>query len=108
MVLRLDRNDLIKYKSKRKIDFDKNFIIKNEFDKNILNFKEIFNKAFYNFKLNNEIFQDYNLTKINTVQKKFQSLFVHKFHFPGYTKKNYIRCENRICKTYSNHILSIF
>jgi len=104
MVLRLDRNDLIKYKSKRKIDFDKNFIIKNEFDKNILNFKEILNKAFYNFKLNNEIFQDYNLTIINTVQKNFQSLFVHKFHFPGYTKKNYIRCENKSCKTclYSN------
>jgi hypothetical protein len=104
MVLRLDRNDLIKYKNKRKLDFDKNFIIKNDFDKNILNFKEVFNKAFLNFKKENEIYQDYKLTIINTVQRNFQSMLVHKFPLPGYSKKNYIRCYNKKCKTcnYSN------
>jgi hypothetical protein len=41
MVYKLDRNKLIEYKIKKSISFNETFILRNNFDNNIVNFKKI-------------------------------------------------------------------
>ena len=80
-------------------------MIKLEFDKNILNFKELTKKAFENFKIDNPKFKDYKVLIVNTVQKNLKSILAHGFPYPNAIKRNYIHCENKQCNTcfYSNH-----
>ena len=82
MVAKLDRDFLLIYKPKKNIDFNNTFIIKNKYDCNILNFKEIANKAFISFKKENLKFKDHKLMVINTMQNNISSLLVNDFKFP--------------------------
>jgi len=99
MVLRLDRDELIKYKNKKNIDFNKYFYIKSEFDSNILNFKNILLSAFEFFKKDNPKFKDNKLMIINSTQRNLSSILVHKFPLPIFYKRNYKKCKNDNCNT---------
>ena len=66
MVINLARDNLVNYKKKIKnnknvIDFNRNLILRNSYDKNITNFKEIANFAFDYFKKNFPKFESYKL-----------------------------------------------
>ena len=50
MVAKLDRETLLQYKPKKIIYYNSTFILKTQFDNNILNFKELAFKAFENFR----------------------------------------------------------
>ena len=98
MILRLDREELIKYKEKN-IDFEKNFYVKNEFDLNILNIKKGIFSAFEIFKQDNPKFKDNKIVVINSMQRNLSSILIHRFPFPTFYKRNYVNCENKNCKT---------
>ena len=78
---------------------DNTFLIKNKYDCNILNFKEIANVAFNSFRENNSKFKDHKLMVINTMQNNISSLLIHDFKFPSQINYCYKRCENLDFKT---------
>ena len=87
MVTNLDRDSLIEYKNNqnfqsKRIDFKKNLVIKNSFDKNIVNFKEIANVAFENLKKNFPKFKNLDLFIVNKMQNNLSSILVHEFKYP--------------------------
>jgi hypothetical protein len=110
MVSKLDRNELLLYKNKKSIDFNKNFILRNTFDNNILNFNKIAHKAFSSFKENNEKFKDFKLMIVNRMQNNLSSLLVHNFKYPYEKNCSYKNCGNLNCKTclFSNPNKNIF
>ena len=99
MVSRLDRDSLLLYKNKKSINFENTFLLRNKYDNNVCNFKEIAQKAFNSFKDENKIFKDHKLMIINTMQNNLSSLLVHNFKYPYINTFNYKRCENLDCKT---------
>jgi hypothetical protein len=110
MVSKLERDSLLVYKKKKEINFDNTFLIKNKYDCNVLNFKEIANVAFNSFRENNSKFKDHKLMVINTMQNNISSLLIHDFKFPSQINYCYKRCENLNCKTcsYSNNNEKIY
>ena len=110
MVAKLDRDNLLKYKPKKVIDFNSTFLIKNKFDKNILNFKELAKKAFSTFKIENPLFKEHKLMVINTTQNNILSIFVNEFKFQVKKTFSFKRCALLNCKTciYSNLNENIF
>ena len=50
MVYKLDRNKLLEYKTRESINFNETFVLRNNFDNNIVNFKKLAHRAFENFK----------------------------------------------------------
>jgi len=99
MVSALDRDRLLQYKEKKKLDFSKNFIYRFNFDNNISNFNFLANNAFENFKKENVKFNDFNLKVVNKMQLNLSSLLVHNFKFPLVMKNFYKKCSNSDCKT---------
>jgi hypothetical protein len=99
MVLKLDREELIKYKDKKHIDFEKFFYVKWEFDINILNFKKIAHRAFESFKTEFPLFNNHKLLIINSMQRNLSSIMAHNFPFPCFYKNNYSKCKNKKCNT---------
>ena len=99
MVSALDRDHLIMYKEKKKIDFNKNFIYKFNFDNNISNFSFLAINAFKNFKRENVKFNDFNLKIVNKMQLNLSSLLVHNFKYPISVRNNYKKCSKSDCKT---------
>ena len=57
MVSRLDRDSLLLYKKRKNINFENTFLLKNRYDNNVNNFKEIAYKAFDTFKEENVVFK---------------------------------------------------
>jgi hypothetical protein len=111
MVTYLDRDKLLLYKPKKSIDFENTFFIKNNYDSNVLNFKEIAYKAFNSFKNMNEKYKNFKLMVINTMQHNISSLLVHGFKYPFIKKYCYNRCESLRCNTCffsnNNHYINL-
>jgi len=99
MVSSLDRNKLLEYKVRKKLDFNNNFIYKFNFDNNISNFSSLALNAFDNFKRENTKFNNFKLKIVNKMQFNLSSLLVHNFKFPFRLKNFYKKCENINCKT---------
>ena len=100
MVANIKRESLLEYKPKnQKIDFEKSFIFKYEFNKNISNFKEVVKKAFNSFKEKNPRYKNHNLFLINKMQNNLSSILIHNFRYPKIYKNKYKRCKIRNCKT---------
>jgi hypothetical protein len=97
MVFKLNRLDLLSYKTKEKLDFNKIFY-KSTFDKNIANFNYIFKNSFEN------VFNDDTIYKpkyflINKMQNNLGSLLIHNFKFPICPINRYTRCLDLDCNT---------
>ena len=102
----LDRNSLLPYKEKKKLELGNSLFFNLFFDKNMLKCHEIINNCFKSFKLNNKWLTDYKLNCFFKMQPSIGSMFVNKIssfnfnnHLCGYTK-----CSNNDCKicVYSN------
>jgi hypothetical protein len=82
-VTNIKRDSLLEYKPKKQeIDFEKSFIFKYEFNKNISNFKEIIKKAFNSFKENHTKYRDHNIFLVNEMQNNLSSILIHNFKYP--------------------------
>ena len=106
MVSNLDQESLIEYKNKDKgINFDKTFIFRQFFDKNIVNFNKVLKDAFNNFKDKVPIFKDHRIFLVNKMQNNLASIMIHGFSYPSVYKNNFKRCKNKTCRTclYSNN-----
>ena len=110
MTAKLDRDILLQYKPKKVINYESTFIIKNKFDNNILNFKELATKAFTNFKAENPLFKDYKVMIINSMQNNISSLLVNNFKFPFRKSFCYNSCQISNCNIciFSNKNHNIF
>ena len=78
MVAKLDRETLLQYKPKKIIYYNSTFILKTQFDNNILNFKELAFKAFENFRDENPWFINHKVMIINSIQNNIASILVNK------------------------------
>jgi hypothetical protein len=110
MVYKLDRNKLLEYKTRESINFNETFVLRNNFDNNIVNFKKLAHRAFENFKEDFPQFSDNKLLIINKMQNNLSSLLVHDFKFPSVSKNCYNSCRDLKCKTciFSNKKEKIF
>jgi hypothetical protein len=100
MVANIKRDSLLEYKPKKQeIDFEKSFIFKYEFNKNISNFKEIIKKAFNSFKENHTKYRDHNIFLVNKMQNNLSSILIHNFKYPKIYKNRYKKCLVKNCKT---------
>jgi hypothetical protein len=100
MVANIKRDYLLEYKPKKQeIDFEKSFIFKYEFNKNISNFKEIIKKAFNSFKENHTKYRDHNIFLVNKMQNNLSSILIHNFKYPKIYKNRYKKCLVKNCKT---------
>ena len=99
MVSSLDRNKLLKYKEKKKMDFNNNFLYRFNFDNNISNFTSLATNAFNKFKRENLKFNNFNLKIVNKLQLNLSSLLVHNFKFPSVLRNFYKKCRDISCKT---------
>ena len=110
MVSKLDRYKLLEYKVKDSINFNETFILRNNFDNNIVNFKKVAHRAFDTFKKDFPQFSNNKLLIINRMQNNLSSLLVHNFKFPIISKNYYESCEKLNCQTciYSNKKEKIF
>ena len=110
MVSRLDRDSLLLYKKRKNINFENTFLLKNRYDNNVNNFKEIAYKAFDTFKEENVIFKDHKLMIVNTMQNNLSSILVHNFKYPYIKSSSFKHCENLDCKTclFSNFNEKVF
>ena len=98
MVSKLDRDSLLLYKKRKNINFENTFLLKNRYDNNVNNFKEIAYKAFDTFKEENVVFKDHKLMIVNTMQNNLSSILVHNFKYPYIKSFSFKRCENLDCK----------
>jgi hypothetical protein len=110
MVSSLERDKLLEYKEKNRLNFNCNFIYKFNFDNNISNFNNLASHAFENFKKDNEKFKNFKLKIVNKMQLNLSSLLIHNFKFPSVIKCFYKKCSNINCNTclYSNNKHSIY
>jgi hypothetical protein len=110
MVSRLDRDSLLLYKKRKNINFENTFLLKNRYDNNVHNFKEIAYKAFDTFKEENVIFKYHKLMIVNTMQNNLSSILVHNFKYPYIKSFSFKHCENLDCKTclFSNFNEKVF
>ena len=100
MVADLDRNKLLQYKNKDcKIDFKKTFIFRHQFEKNILNFKDIVNSAFESFKSLKPKYKNFKIFLVNKMQSNLSALLIHNLKYPSLFLNSYKKCKNLNCET---------
>jgi predicted GIY-YIG superfamily endonuclease len=100
MVANVNRDSLLEYKIKKeKIDFEKSFVFKYTFNKNILNFNKIIKTAFYSFKESYPKYKNYNLFLVNKMQNNLSSILIHNFKYPQVYKNKFKKCHSDNCKT---------
>ncbi len=100
MVADLDRNKLLQYKNKDcKIDFKKTFIFRHQFEKNILNFKDIVNSAFESFKSLKPKYRNFKIFLVNKMQSNLSALLIHNLKYPSIFLNSYKKCKNLNCET---------
>jgi hypothetical protein len=96
----IDRNSLLEYKIKKdRIDFEKSFVFRNIFNKNISNFNFIIKTAFNSFKQYYPMFNDHKLFLVNRMQNNLSSILIHNFKYPQVYKNKYKKCNLNKCKT---------
>ena len=106
MVADLERDNILQYKNKeKKLDFNKTLIFRHQFDKNILNFKNVVNSAFDSFKLIKPKYKDFKIFLVNKMQSNLSALLIHNLKFPFIFKNSFKKCKNSKCDTciYSNN-----
>ena len=95
----IDRSKLLVYKIKESKDLSNNnlFIIKNNFDFNLLNYKELFKNSFEKLKVKYDEFTNSKIFICNSISNNISSILIHhqKINFPKhfYTKE----CNNKCC-----------
>jgi hypothetical protein len=97
MIGKIDRNDLIPYKNKKKFIDNKTIFLNVEFEKTLVNLKDIFIKTWKNTFLNHETLKDTKLIILNKMQLNLSSLMVHNFPYPKISIFSYKNCSDLNC-----------
>ena len=99
MVLDLDRSKLLEYKVRDNSKPNNIIFFKNQFNKNVINYKNIFKKAFDSFINSNEKFKPLKLQVINKMNFNLGSIFIHNFNFKTSYKNSFSKCKKIFCST---------
>jgi hypothetical protein len=100
MVMNLDREKLLQYKTrKNSIDFSKNLIFRNTFEKNAKDVKKALKSAFNNLKTFDKRFENSSIFVIQKMRNNLSSLLIHGLRPQKNDLCSYKKCGNRECKT---------
>ena len=100
MVARMNRDSLICYKEKKKIDMENNIIFKFPYDFNFIDSKRVLTKSFNNIKTKYDYLKDKKLRIINYIQPNIGRLLVHNLpiNMNIYKTFKYFRCSYEHCR----------
>lgn len=95
----MDRDELIPYKDKKKLEFDNSIIFKTPFDKNFYFLKDLIHETYSKIQLNNKKLSHYKLFNVFNMQSNISALLIHKIYsFNFYFNcKSFLKCKDSKC-----------